>query len=245
MVSAAMQALYNANLILHILTGAIALLSVIVPAIAKKGGSVHRKAGWVFTIAMAIAAVTGVLIAAAWLVAPLTVKPLDAEANPQQLAQHARSLRLTAPFFGLLSVMTGYAVWGGIASLRRVDNRWITGGFGVAITAIGIVVLIIGLRYGQLVFTIFGALAAASAANGLRTLADPPPKGRERIISHLQAMFGGATAAATAFTVQVASRFTGSDFASVAMWVAPLLLGLGTSYAFTKSLRGKRGAERA
>ena len=243
-----MQALYSANLLLHALAGALALLTVAVPVIAKKGGSVHRKVGWVFTVSMAVVAVTGALLTASWLIAPLAVKPLGPEATAEAVARHARSLRLAAPFFGLLTLMTGYAVWGGIASLRRSERRWLSLAFSTSITVVGVVVLVIGLKIDQLVFTIFGAIAAASAANDLRTLAGSrqaaKPGGRERVVRHLQAMLGGATAAATAFTVQVGSRLVDTDVGSLAMWTAPILLGMGTSYLFTRSLRGKR-VERA
>lgn len=239
-----MQALYSANLLVHALAGALALLTVFIPVIAKKGGSVHRKVGWVFTVSMAVVSVTGALLTLSWLIAPLAVKPLGPEASPEMLARHARSLRLAAPFFGLLTLMTGYAVWGGIASLRRSDKRWLSATFSASITVVGLIVLLIGLRVDQLVFTIFGAIAAVSAANDLRMIRKARPTGRERVIRHLQAMLGGATAAATAFTVQVGSRLVDTDVGSLAMWTAPLLLGLGTSYAFTKSLRGKRAQAR-
>lgn len=239
-----MQSLYSANLLVHALAGALALLTVFIPVIAKKGGSVHRKVGWVFTVSMAVVSVTGALLTLSWLLAPLAVKPLGPEASPEAIARHARSLRLAAPFFGLLTLMTGYAVWGGIASLRRSDKRWLSATFSASITVVGLIVLVIGLRIDQLVFTIFGAIAAVSAANDLRMIRKARPTGRERVIRHLQAMLGGATAAATAFTVQVGSRLVDTDVGSLAMWTAPLLLGLGTSYAFTKSLRGKRAQAR-
>ncbi len=232
-----MPTLYGINLSLHIVAGAVSLLTVAIPLLVKKGGRLHRRAGWTFTIAMAVVAVTGLILAGFWFAMPLQVKPMPPEATVEALARRARGLRLTAPFFVLLSCMTGYAMWMGIATARRIDARWPRGLFVTAILACALGVFAIGVGYGQWVFVIFGAVGSVASARDLWRLTDPAPTGQERVITHLRAMLGGATAAFTAFTVQTAGRLTDDPWLTVVVWTAPMILGATTTRLFVRRLR--------
>ncbi|MEL7367947.1 MAG: hypothetical protein AAFN74_03470 [Myxococcota bacterium] len=237
-----MQTAYEVNLWLHILTGALSLICVLIPLWARKGGTLHCRVGWIFTGSMVVVSVTGFFIAVAWIAIPLEVKPLAPGATPEELARQALSYRATGPFFGLLSFMTAYSVWGGISALKDLSNRGtIVAAFCTPILITGLVVLTVGLYFGQVVFMIFGTAASAMAIRDLWRLRNANPRtGRERIIAHLNAMLGGTTAAATAFTVQVVSRLTDVGFIKVAMWVGPALLCMGTAAVFSRRLRSGR-----
>ncbi|MEM7678442.1 MAG: hypothetical protein AAF449_20825, partial [Myxococcota bacterium] len=237
-----MRTVYEINLWVHILSGALALSIIVIPLVARKGGALHRRAGWVFTGSMAVVSVTGLIISAAWIVIPLIVKPTDAGASIEEIARYVRSVRVTGLFFALLSFMTAYAVWGGISALRNFSYRAQTViVFCVPILAVGLSVLAAGVYFGQVVFTIFGSAAASLAARDLLRLRQSSSRtGQERIVAHLNAMLGGATAAATAFTVQVVSRLTDIAVLKIAMWVGPAVLGIGTAAWFARRLRTGR-----
>ncbi len=66
---------YRATLALHIIAGFIGLAAFWTPAIAKKGGTLHRRAGRIFYFATCGVAGTGVVIALLLLAAPLAVHP--------------------------------------------------------------------------------------------------------------------------------------------------------------------------
>ena len=237
-----MKTLYTINLFIHALAGAISLITVVLPVVTKKGGWLHRRAGWIFTVTMAVVSITGLVLATFWLAIPLTVQPASDVTDIEKIARHAKSVRLTAPFFILLSFITGYAVWGGISTLRPTRNVPVAVTFLLCMLGSGAVVLTVGIMYQQIVFMIFGAFGIYSAVTDLWTINAERPTGKERIIEHLKAMLGGATAAFTAFTVQVAGRMTDSAGLSVVLWIGPLVLGLLTTQVFTRRLRRMKPA---
>ena len=49
---AILGAMHDLLLTPHVIAGVVALASMIVPLVARKGGRLHRRAGWVFVIAM-------------------------------------------------------------------------------------------------------------------------------------------------------------------------------------------------
>ena len=52
-------------LAIHVAGGSVALASMLLPIFTKKGGSIHRKAGWVFVGGMTIVSLTAFVLAGA------------------------------------------------------------------------------------------------------------------------------------------------------------------------------------
>ena len=202
-----MNTLYDINLFIHVVAGVVSLLTVAIPLVAAKGGRTHRRTGWVFTIAMGVVAATGVFMAAFWVAVPLMVKPAAPDAPAAVLAAHASSVRLTAAFFLLLSLITGHATWAGLSVLRPNQRPFTKAVFVIGILVTGAAVLVIGLLRGQAVFVFFGIFAVVGAVRELRAVGEAPV-GPARVIAHVRSILGGATAAFTAFAVQVGSRLT-------------------------------------
>jgi uncharacterized membrane protein len=88
-------------LFIHVLAGATALFVFSVPLVTAKGGKVHRRVGWVFVSAMAVAAVT------AWGVCGIRI------AETTEEAQRAAAAFLA--YVGLLAVNTS---WTGLRPAR-------------------------------------------------------------------------------------------------------------------------------
>jgi hypothetical protein len=61
--------MYDTLLTLHIAAGTLALASMWIPLVARKGGRVHRRAGWVYVGAMTVLAVTALPLGVALLTA--------------------------------------------------------------------------------------------------------------------------------------------------------------------------------
>ncbi|NVB40663.1 hypothetical protein G6O69_22685 [Pseudenhygromyxa sp. WMMC2535] len=243
-----MQLAYTIDLAIHALAGLTAVAVLPVPLIAKKGREVHRRAGWVFVVAMAIVAVTGLLLALAWGLCPLLVKPPSAAATPEELAELTRSYRRFALFFATVGVISGTSIWQGISALRikaggrpgALDHMaW------VAMVACGAPLLVMGARAGATLFIAFGALALVNGIADARFVLRPPQGRAAWIIRHIQSMIGGATAALTAFSALTLRRYIDAEGSfSLLFWLVPVALGVLGSVAWTRSWRRRLGAKR-
>ena len=241
-----MQTAYASVLLVHAVAGLCALAALPLPLIARKGSRLHRRAGWVFVAAMAGVALTGLVISTTWLLAPLTVQPRG-DRSPAELAAIAAQIRGYGLFFNTIAVMSGAAVWQGIAALRRSRaqrprrRRW---DLGIAVAPIlsGALLLILGLVRGEALFIGFGALASFGGVGDLRAVLRDARDPKSRILRHLQAMLGGATAALVAFCVLVLRRHL-PQLASydLLFWFVPAALGVFGTVAWTRVWRKRLG----
>ncbi|EDM77477.1 hypothetical protein PPSIR1_24874 [Plesiocystis pacifica SIR-1] len=245
----AIKLAYDINLAVHAIAGLTAVLVLAVPLIAKKGGRVHARAGWVFTVAMAVVAVTGALLALAWATIPLTVKPPEGPRSAEQIAAMTQSYRRFSLFFATVGVMSGAAVWHGVAAVRNKSGGrrggWrgvgdhlayaLTLGFGLALT-------LLGLKLGMALFIAFGALAFSGGLGDARAIWRSSTENKAWIIRHLQAMLGGATAALTAFSAFTLRSYASSEHAfDIAFWLLPVVAGVVASVGWTRSTERELG----
>lgn len=240
-----MQSWYEANVLLHATAGGVGLVTMLVPLLARKGGRWHRRMGWVFTLAMAIVAITGVAIAAAWLLDPLGAKPPGRVLDLAAQARYAATLREAGVFFGFIAVLVGSAAWNGVVATRqrRGTIAWgnpIDLAFAWGVTGLAAVLLVVGVAEGQPLFMAFGGFGLVGGVADLRFFRSRRDQPGEWLRRHLQAMLGGATAATTAFTVQVVGRMLddrGFGEWMLVAWLLPVVVGTGLSVWWSRRVR--------
>src|SRR5690606_30320687 len=79
-------------------------------------------------------------------------------------------------------------------------------GFAWVLLGLAAVLLAVGLDQGQPLLIAFGGLGIVSSVSDLRFYRRSEHERGAWLLRHLQAMLGGATAATTAFAVQVVGR---------------------------------------
>lgn len=199
--------MFNTLLALHIAGGSAALASMWIPLIAKKGGTTHRRAGWLFVGGMALVSLTAVGLAA-W--------RLMYDPRPQ-----ARDFAIFLLFIALLS---GNAVSSGVRAIRtkrRTGSHrhpWDVG-LAALLAISSVFIALFGLRTGQVLFAAFSVIGLVNGVMGVRYWLTPPSTPMHWWLAHMNGMLGGCIAALTAFMVVNAQ--------SMGLW--PLAAWLGPS----------------
>lgn len=195
---------------LHVAAGVVALVSVFIPMVARKGGPVHRRAGWTFVLAMAVICATALPVAA-----------LRARWAP---SAGALLFSQGALFVTLLS---GASVWKGIRVLRvRGTGRHahpLDLAVHVVMVAAGLWALTLGIQARNAILLFFGPLAVLGAVADIRYWLNPNKPRMHWFFAHMSAMMSAASAALTAFLF-FGVRALGSRTPSVAMFIGPTLL---------------------
>jgi len=242
-----MHALYTTTLLAHIIAGAVGLLSMLAPLLARKGGRLHRRAGWVFVVSMGLASLTGLVIAALWLVAPLEARPPRTPLDPAAQARYVEQLRTMSLFFGFIAVLVASSLWQGLVALRQRRGTIAWGNpvdrvLAVLTTGLGALLMVVGTVDVNLLLLGFGVLGVSSGIADLRFYARRSHDPRAWMQRHLQAMIGGATAATTAFTVQFVGRTlaeAGHGGWMLVCWGLPPALGMLASHLWTRRVAPK------
>jgi uncharacterized membrane protein len=190
----------------HIVAGAIALASMIVPLVARKGGRVHRRAGWVFVVAMTGVSVTAFALAI-W---RFTM------ADAQHPNAHANGL-----FLFYVATLTAAGVSSGVRALRfktrRAPHRnaWDLG-IAAANVAMAVATLVYGLIEHRTLLVAFSFVGLITGGGQLRYWLRTPTTSRHWWFAHMGGMLGSCIAALTALVVVNASRFGTRTFATAA-----------------------------
>jgi uncharacterized membrane protein len=155
------ETLHTALLWPHIALGSVALLSMWVPLLSRKGSKLHRRAGWVYVAAMAVVSLTALGMSALWLSSGL---PDD------------RSRGLFFGFLGLLSANNNLYGLRALRLKRRAGPQLgaldVASSGGLALVGLGL--LGYGAASGQWLSAGFGALGLVLGAQQLRELLRPP-----------------------------------------------------------------------
>jgi len=215
------ETLYAIVVWTHVIGGALGLATLAVPLLARKGSTLHRRAGWVFVVSMGISIALSLLIATAWIAMPLVVKP--------NAVDHVADLRRFGAFFGLLGLAGAHALFGGVAAIgrRRRERPWlgrVARRIPWTLVVAGPVVFWVGLAGDSVLLMVFGGLFAVGAIGDVRRPAVTHDK--TVLVAHVEAMLGAATVATTAFTVQVVGRVDAAAAFSVTAWMVPVGLGM-------------------
>ena len=197
-------------LVVHIAAGSLALASMWIPLFARKGGTVHRRAGWVFVVCMAAIAATAVILAAGRVF-------LDGSPAAQQMGV----------FLLYVAVLTSSAVSSGVRALRfklrttRHRHWWDLGMAGLlTISSVGVAAF--GIAQRQPLFVAFSLIGLINGPASLRYWLSPPTARMHWWFAHMNGMLGGCIAAITAFVVVNSGR---PGQPQLVAWLAPGIAG--------------------
>lgn len=229
-----MSFLYDALRMTHIVAGAVALVLFWVPALTRKGGRVHRRAGRVYLWAMGIVVAT---------------------ALPLSVVFVARGQWVTGTFLGYLGVITFSALWSGrqvlnfkagAAAFRTPAHAAV--GVANAIAAIAILTLAwtaTPAGFVRILFTAFSIIGFSIAWGTFRFFRRPPTDRRWWWYEHLGGMIGSGIAAHTAFGAFGARRvFPELQLGawSLVPWIAPSIVGALAIVLLTRYYRRRFAA---
>ena len=196
----------NILLVIHVVAGAIALLTAFVGVASKATTVSHRVhviVGTVFVVSMAIISITGL-----------------------PLAYIKGSL-----FLLMIGLFSGYLTWSGWRYARNRTGRpskvdWAVVAMmivvGAGLTIYGAWSLIQGNTFG-VVMIAFGGISLFLCSLDLRIFRAGGATGKLRIAQHLSMMLGGTITALTAFSANVLTRYLPSQLEPLA-WLWPTAL---------------------
>jgi uncharacterized membrane protein len=219
-------------LALHIAGGTAALVSMWIPMVARKGGGLHRTAGKIFVVAMATVSVTALVLAGARFLTDLS--PLGRQAGL---------------FLLFVSVLTAAAVSTGVRVLRAKNRvgrhlHWWDLGLSGLLFAGSIGIAVYGLVNGRTLFVAFSAIGLLGSGGQLAYWLRPPASPMHWWFEHMSSMLGACIAATTAFLVVNAQRW-GLETFSLAVWLAPTIVGTPAIAIWTAYYRRRFSARRA
>jgi uncharacterized membrane protein len=202
-------------LAVHIAGGATALLSMVPPLVARKGGRVHVRAGWVFVSGMTVVSITAFILSAARFL-------FDPQGGPAGL------------FLFYIAILTAAGVSAGIRALRgkrRTGPQAHPWDIGMAalLTATGLGMAAYGAVERMPLFIAFSAIGILNGVGQLRYWLRPPTSHMHWWYEHMSGMLGSCIAAVTAFLVNNASHL-GLPRTSLIVWLGPAAIG-GTATA--------------
>ncbi|MFZ6183608.1 hypothetical protein [Nannocystis pusilla] len=232
-----MRELYLPLLTLHIGAGVTSLLTLVPPLVARKGGAWHRRVGLAFVAAMAVTAVSGLVIAGLWIAVPLAIKPPP---SPEQAAAQIAGMRQFGCFLAYLGVLILQAVTSGMRAVavgrrRAAHGALVDRAMAVFVLGTGAALAIAGICQGSVLMIVFGAIGSHGGWHDLRYHLRPQTERRAWLVRHLESMLGAVIAALTAFSVFNVSRLFGAvlpaDLAFLP-WVLPTLIGVPAARAW-------------
>src|SRR5688500_942366 len=206
-------------LAIHIAGGTTALVSMFIPMIAKKGGTVHRRAGWVFVSGMTIVAVTALALSAS-----------------RFLTDPSPGGRIAGLFLFYIAVLTGGGVSAGVRALRfkartrRHRHPWDVG-VAATIAASGVMMAAFGLAIQQPLLIAFSIIGLANGGGQLAYWLRPPAHPMHWWFEHMNLMLGSCIAATTAFLVNNAGAL-GMPKQSLVVWLAPTVVGVPATFVW-------------
>src|SRR5688500_17724696 len=199
-------------LALHVVAGTMALVSMWIPMIAKKGARLHRNTGKVFVGGMATVAVTAAVLAFARFILDPT---------PQG--------RRAGLFLLFVSVLTAASVSSGVRVLRAKNRvgphlHWWDLGIAGLLTVASLGAAAYGLAMGATLFVAFAVIGLLTGGGQLAYWLRAPRSPMHWWFEHMSSMLGACIAATTAFLVVNADRWGFGTF-SIAVWLAPTIVG--------------------
>jgi hypothetical protein len=214
-------------LVLHIAAGSVALASMLIPVVTRKGGLVHRRAGWVFVVAMAVVSMTALLLSGARLLF-----------DPRPDARDAGFFLLA------VSLLTGNAVSTGVRVLRFKTRttphlHWWDTGLPAVLSVFSLALGAFGIYRGNVLFMAFAVIGLFGGIGALRYWLRAPASRLHWWFEHMGAMLGGCIAATTAFLVVNAGNI---GLWPMVAWLSPSIIGTPATVIWTAYYRRRFSA---
>jgi hypothetical protein len=195
----------------HIATGTVALGSFWIPLVARKGGLVHRRAGWVYAGSMWAATF------AAWVICVARLS----DGDPSNDA--------AAVFLGFVGLLSANGAATGIRVMRRRRRsaegaRWIDLGSSALFLAASLALGGWGVSKGAPLPIAFGVLGLFLSARQLLYWTRGPRTKADWWTAHLGNMIGACIGTVTAFLVVNVPRF-GLERYGLFFWLGPGVIG--------------------
>jgi hypothetical protein len=219
---------YRLTLLLHIVAGCIGLAAFWTPALARKGGTLHVRAGRVFYWMTSAVAATGLVMATLLLINP----------------PHPRA-RLVVPFLYYLLLITFTPVYHGVRVLAtRRNPEQLRTRFHTALSlttiAASTVMVVLGIVARQPLFLFMSPIGFLIGAGNLQFARRPYPTPMAWWYEHMGSMMGGGLAFHTAFLVLGAGRLFGFQIegpTAIFFWLLPTLIGVPATEIWTRYYR--------
>jgi uncharacterized membrane protein len=203
--------LYSVARWLHILAGMVAFVALWLPLIARKGGPLHRRVGWLYVGAMVVAAITGVGISA-W---RFITQPQNAA--PTLFLMYVGVLSAGAATMGVRVIRTKARAG---ASRHPFDL-----GMAALVGLMGLVTTGYGLAASHSLLYGFGPVGILIAGGQLYYWLRPPTGRLHWWFEHMGAMIGSGIGTLTAFFV-VNARHLGMSGFQLALFLGPTVVGV-------------------
>lgn len=220
-----MTTLYELTRWSHILAGLAALLLFWVPALTRKGGRVHRRAGALYVWAMGIVVLSAVPLSARFL---------------------WQGKWLAGVFLAYLAVITFTALWSGRTVLwhKHSPDRF----YGPVVKALGVLnlvsalaVLVVGLRTQVWLFVFFAPIGLIAAADAWQKTRAPVTDPHYWWYEHIGGMIGTGIAAHVAF-LNFGARwlipgYSLDGWLGMLAWLVPVVAGVVAAEWTTRHYR--------
>lgn len=214
---------------MHIVTGAIGLVSFWIPIAGRKGGASHARFGKLFTMMMLATGSIAICIALTTL--------SDPEATHPHLVDHPDFAQpgLIAGIFGwmmlYLATLTINLAWQGWLCIRHrgdhsANRAWHNLALQVALTAVAANCAWRGWQLQQVLMIAISFVGFATVATNLWFIYKPNPRPVDRIKEHIKSLVGAGISVYTAFFAFGAVRLLPEIALTPALWSVPLITGL-------------------
>ena len=222
----------------HVAAGGLALILFWIPAIARKGGRLHIRAGWFYVACMSVVVVTAFTMSGLAFAIPLSVRRIARPLSPMELSDFLRAQRMSATFLAYLAGLTLAAGWQGIWAVEtKREPKTMRTPFSLALNVLvllgGLTVFVLGMKYRSGPLIALSPIGPFIAAGNLRYLLQGPQSRMHWWYEHLSSMIATAIAGYTAFLVFGAARLLPSIARSqlyTIFWVLPALIGVPVIY---------------
>jgi hypothetical protein len=209
----------------HIVAGAVALSVFWLPLVTRKGGTTHRRAGWVYVVAAAAIALTGFVNCARMLT----------DGNPRN--------DRAGLFLAYVGVLAAASAQIGVRALRtKGRSSGARNPFDLTPPALlvagGLAVGVLGVRVAMPLFVVFATLGITVGVTQLRFWLRAPVTRKEWFYAHMGGMGTSCITTLTALLVVNAHRLGLGTF-DLVVWTAPGLVG-GLGLAFWRRYYQKR-----
>lgn len=196
----------------HALMGAVALFTFLIPILTRKGGRVHVRVGWVYSVAMIFVSVSA-----------LAILPWRMAVDPSRSV----SSQTFAAFLGFVALFTLASLNHGLRALRRKQRtegsrEWIDLGPPALVILAGLATQFAGLHYGSRLLLFFPFLGYGVSVQQLAYWGRAPREPKHWWLAHMEGMFVACIATVTAFLVTAMPRLvSGFPSDSLWLWIAP------------------------